>query len=255
MKIRRIAVADCETSGVDTENDRIIQFFIGLMDQSGEWIEKREWLIDPGIDVPQGASDVHGYTTERLRAEGRKDWEKCIQEIGGAILSFTGPTTPIAFFNGSFDLSMLDAEMRRAGYKWSLMDSVHDTVNERGERIKSGLKVVDAFIIDKYRDKYRKGSRKLVDVAPIYDVPVEENAHDAQADCLMTGRIALKQLAGYRGNLNDLHNLQVGAAREQRLSLESYFMESGKKNDDGSDIVIEQGWPWYDSAKKAWESA
>ena len=241
----RIAVADAETTGVRTEEDRIIQFFVGLMGSDGEWIEKREWLIDPGVEVPKGASDVHGYTTERLRAEGRKDWEKCIQEIEGAILSFTGSTTPIAFFNGSFDLSMLDAEMRRAGYSWSLMDATKE----------GRLKVVDSLVIDKYKDRFRRGSRKLVDVAPVYGVPVEENAHDAGADCLMTGRIALKQLAGYRGTLDDLHALQVKAAREQRESLEEYFRRSGRKNDDGSDIVIEQGWPWYDSAKKAWESA
>lgn len=239
MKIDLIAVADCETSGIDTENDRIIQFFIGLMNSSGEWVEKREWLIDPGIEIPEGASNVHGYTTERLRAEGRKDWQKCIQEIECEILRMASPGVPLVFFNGVFDLSILDAEMRRAGYKWSLKYS--------------GLRIVDSFIIDKHKDKFRKGSRKLVDVAPVYGVPVEANAHDAGADCLMTGRIALKQLAGYRGTLEELYVLQIKAAKEQRESLQAYFKKSGKTEPNGDPIILDTAWPWYSVVDESWK--
>lgn len=244
----RLAVLDTETTGIDTENDRIIQAFVGFMGPDGEWIEKREWLIDPGVDVPEGASNVHGYTTERLRAEGRKDWERCIQEIEGTVLSFTGAKTPLVAYNASFDLSILDAEMRRVGYSWSLSGDVHNV--GFGE---FPLFVVDPLIIDKHKDKYRKGSRKLVDVAPHYDVPVEENAHDAGADCLMAGRIALKQLSGYRKSLADLQDLQAQAAVEQRTSLEEYFAKTGKTNDDGSPIVIDKGWPWYSHVRNFWD--
>lgn len=57
----RALVWDCETSGIDVFNDRIVQLFIGIADENGDLIERHEWLIDPGIEVPEGASDVHGF--------------------------------------------------------------------------------------------------------------------------------------------------------------------------------------------------
>lgn len=235
----RVVVFDVETTGVDVENDRIIQAFVGLMGENGEWIEQREWLIDPGIEIPEAASDVHGYTTERIQKEGRVDWQICIGEIESTLLAFTDAGSPLVMFNGSFDLSILTAEMRRSGYVWDLWEAFKS----------EGVPILDPYVVDKQRDKYRKGSRKLVDVAPVYGVPVEENAHDAGADCLMTGRIAMKMLQEYSGEWGDLVSKQVEWAKEQRSSLQAYFARTGKTNDDGTPIVIDTGWPLYDALK------
>ena len=231
-----IVTFDTETTGIDVLNDRIIQAFVGKMSLDGEWIDKREWLIDPGVDVPKGASDVHGYTTERLRAEGRKDAEECIVEIADTILEWAGWNRPLVAYNAAFDVSILTSERRRA--RGSIEFAA--TLSSRG------IPVIDPLVCDKAKDRYRRGSRKLVDVAPVYGVPVEENAHDAGADCLMTGRVCLKQLAQWRGSVAGLHQAQVGWKREQNESLEAYFEKSGKRNEDGSKVVIDRGWPVYD---------
>ena len=226
-KVDKLVCFDVESTGVSVEDDRIIQAFVGLMGMDGEWIEKREWLIDPGIEVPQGASDVHGYTTERIREVGRKDADAAIFEIYCTILEWTNVNSPLVIFNARYDTSILDRELGRQHKRFDM----------------TGISVVDPFVCDKAKFKYRKGSRKLVDVAPIYGVPVEHNAHDASADCLMTGRIAAKQIESWQGTLAGLHDKQVGWASEQASSLEDYFDRSGKREPDGSKIIIDRQWP------------
>ena len=34
-----------------------------------EVIHRRDWLVDPGVEIPDGASAIHGVTTARARAE------------------------------------------------------------------------------------------------------------------------------------------------------------------------------------------
>lgn len=233
MRVENICVFDTETTGTNVEEDRIIQAFVGLMGADGSWRQKHEWVIDWGMDIPQGASDVHGYTRERLEVEGRKDGRECIKEIANAIMALTPRGIPLVAYNLSFDASLLRAEIERAGMPL-----------ESSSWIASAC--VDPFVIDKYRFKFRKGKRNLGTIAPIYGVqPDQSKLHDAAEDCRVTGLIALKQLAGYRGSWDELHALQAREAASQRATLEKYFLESGKRNDDGSEISIDKGWPFY----------
>lgn len=57
-KVDKLVCFDVESTGVSVEDDRIVQAFVGLMGMDGEWIEKREWLIDPGVEVPQDRKSV-----------------------------------------------------------------------------------------------------------------------------------------------------------------------------------------------------
>lgn len=226
-----ICTFDLETTGVDMDNDRILQAFVGLMDHTGEWVQKIEWLIDPGVPVPEGASDVHGYTTERIQAVGRKDNAQAILEIHDAILWATlglGEDVPLVIYNATFDTTMLDREMKRYhGYGFNM----------------AGINVVDPLVIDKGLDKYRRGSRKLVDVAPVYNVPVEENAHDAGVDCLMTGRVALAQLRKVNNTYPELMERQKEWKHEQATSFQEYLRSD--KNPKGADpeAYINPNWP------------
>ena len=226
-KVEKLVCFDVESTGVSVENDRIVQAFVGLMGMDGEWIEKREWLIDPGVEVPQGASDVHGYTTERIREVGRKDPDAAIFESSCPILEWTSESSPLVIFNARYDTSILDRELGRQHKRFDL----------------TGISIVDPFVCDKAKFKYRKGSRKLVDVAPHYGVSTEGSLHDAMVDCRITGHIALKMIESWQGTLAGLHDKQVGWASEQASSLEDYFDRSGKREPDGSKIIIDRQWP------------
>ena len=41
-----------------------------VVDPHGTLAANYEWLVDPGVEIPEEAAAVHGVTTERARAEG-----------------------------------------------------------------------------------------------------------------------------------------------------------------------------------------
>jgi DNA polymerase-3 subunit epsilon len=61
---KRLAAFDIETTGVNPESDRIVTAAVSLLG-GGQPAEHLSWLVDPGIEIPAGASSVHGITTER----------------------------------------------------------------------------------------------------------------------------------------------------------------------------------------------
>lgn len=218
---------DLETTGVDPQNDRIVQAFLGLMAPDGHFSLSQSWLLDPQVVVPQEASDVHGFTAERLAAEGSRDIRGALEQMRAIITAETMNGAALTIFNAPFDTTFLNAELRRHGL---------------AEIDFTRIDVVDPLVVDKGLDKYRKGSRKLVDMAPVYGVPVEGNAHDAGADCLMTGRIALKLLPKL-GDLRAAQARQKAWKAEQAASLQKYFRSTKAGDRCDPNIIIDGGWP------------
>jgi DNA polymerase-3 subunit epsilon len=219
---------DLETTGVKPSEDRIVQAFLGLLGDDGEWLpgKTREWLINPGIPIPVGASDVHGYTTERIAEIGRTDIAVALEEIRQVIAVET-TRNPLVIFNASFDATMLNAELVR--HRIAPLDF-------------GAIQIFDPMVIDKALYKFRKGSgmRKLVAIAPIYGVPVETNAHDAGADCLMTGRVLLRQLLLDPTITNAK---QTSWKAEQSASLQSWFHSPKAGDRQDTSIFVNPGWP------------
>ena len=50
--VRIVGVFDLETTGVDVTADRIVTAHVGLLDASGRVIRARDWLADPGVEIP-----------------------------------------------------------------------------------------------------------------------------------------------------------------------------------------------------------
>jgi DNA polymerase-3 subunit epsilon len=228
-QVEHLGVFDTETTGVDTENDRIVTAYIGVMDRTGTLVETFEWLINPGIPIPEGAAAVHGVTTEKAQADGVAALDG-VTGIVAKLRELVERGIPLVAFNGRYDMTITDREARRHG----IDPLLH-------------FHLIDPFVIDRQVDKYRKGKRKLTDVARHYGFELE-NAHTADADAIMAGRVAWKLIEDtatkYRlTSLDELHAAQAGWAREQGVSLESHFRRVGKLNDDGTPIVIEKEWP------------
>ena len=165
---------------------------------------------------------VHGFTTERIRAEGRKDAREAIFQISQKLDAYDRQGIPIAIQNAPFDLTLMDREMRRHGF---------------GDLFRAPRFVIDGLVIDKSVDKYRKGSRKLVDMAAHYGVPVSENAHDAREDCLMAGRLALKLLEHPKLKpltLAQIHSKTRASKAEQSSSFRDYKIKEARKLTDAT---------------------
>ncbi len=60
---------DTETTGVDVENDRVVTACL-IKIVPGQLAETRNWLIDPGVEIPEAATAVHGVDTEKARNDG-----------------------------------------------------------------------------------------------------------------------------------------------------------------------------------------
>ena len=136
----RLGVFDLETTGVDVETARVVTACIAVLGADGEVLERWDWMADPGVEIPEAASAVHGISTERARAEGRAS-ELVVAEITQTLRTLFGLGIPVVVYNAPYDLSLLDRECRR---------------NEL-EPLVDPSPVVDPLVLDKQVDTYRKG--------------------------------------------------------------------------------------------------
>jgi len=225
---RRLAAFDLETTGIDSESDRIVTAAVSVVGD-GQPSVFHAWLLDPGIPIPPGASAVHGITTERARAEGRPPRE-AVEEIVALLAEQLRDGVPVVAFNARFDLTCLDREARRHG------------ITPLAERVggPAGMLVVDPYVLDKQLDRFRKGKRTLGAVCAHYDVPLDD-AHDSHADALAAARVAWRlgqAFAELRDvDLRALHEQQIAWAAEQAASFEDWLRRQGR------DERIERAWP------------
>ena len=231
-----LALFDLETTGVDCHRDRIVTAAI-IEVLPGPERRVHEWLLNPGIPIPEGAARIHGVTTEQARASGVEP-AGAIFEIAQLLTRAAEGGAAIVGHNVTYDLTMLVAELTR-----------HGMLDQAGAI--AGLRcVVDTFVLDKWADPYRKGSRRLVDVAKHYGVELAEaDAHGAAADALAAGRIAwhlAKRHAWLQtSSVRELHGWQVGWKREQAESFGSYLRRQGKTDDVAREWPIQpppSGW-------------
>lgn len=222
-----IGVFDLETSGIDTTTDRIVTAFVGILDANGDLIRGWDWMVAPdGWVIPDDAAAIHGVTTAHARQHGQPA-ATVIAEILTALAAVDGP---IALHNASYDLSLFAHEAHR----YNLLEDPVAFVD--------GLDVVDTFLLDKHIDPYRRGSRRLTAVSPVYGVELSEaDAHGARADAIAAGRVAQKLLthrAVNRMSVAERLRAQKIWAREQRASLQRFKRTHGEP-----EFTIDLNWP------------
>lgn len=221
---------DFETTGVDPQTDRIVT---GATVYSGEQrrdIRITNWVSDAGgAEVPEGAARIHGYTTARIREEGRPAAE-VVEEIVTALGEAADAGVPIVAMNANFDLTMLEREAERYGV--------------RPLFVRSSPQVIDARVLDKAVDRFRRGKRTLTDLCSYYGVALD-GAHTADADALAACMVA-RRIGNQYPNVGDLaiaelHEQQIVWAREQAEGLADYFRRTPGKENRADSVRTE--WP------------
>ncbi|MGE0172301.1 MAG: PolC-type DNA polymerase III [Oligoflexales bacterium] len=104
-----MVVFDFETTGLDVNNDRIIE--IGaLKTYRGKVIEEFSQLIDPGMIVPDIITKLCGITNEMVQGQPQ------IQEVLPTFLDFLSGSVLVAH-NAEFDFNFLKSVANREGYQ------------------------------------------------------------------------------------------------------------------------------------------
>lgn len=235
---------DCETSGTDTESDRIITCFMRAKD-SDKVVFEQNWVIDPGVEVPKEASDVHGMDTAWVREHGRKDYEDAYCEIGAALDRFAiDEKYVVCGYNVSFDLAILDSNLI-------------PPTGGRGLRLATA-RYIDPVIFSRVFDKYVKGGHQLITVAKRNGIEIEEDRlHAADYDVEVTEKLVPIMLNRAWQELKDLRQgltpdefvtkLQEWQAEQKKgwaLHLTEYFASIGKTEEDGSPITVSGAFPF-----------
>lgn len=97
---------DVETTGVDPEQDRVIQLGAVRVEQ-GEAVARWSALVDPGRPVPPAIQRLTGITDEALRGQPP------LEGVLPAFLEFAGDL-PLVAHNAPFDAAFLRAGLRRS---------------------------------------------------------------------------------------------------------------------------------------------
>jgi len=207
---------DTETTGVDVDADRVVTAALVRRDSRGTAV--RTWLIDPGVEIPEAAAAIHGITTSHARTFGRPSTE-ALEQIADALAEAARAAEPIVAYNACFDLSLLDAELRRHGLR-TVPDRLGGTP----------LAVIDPLVLDRHLDRYRRGKRRLGDLCAHYEV-AGEGLHAADVDVVATLDVlraiarAHPQIAAMTAA--ELHTLQVGAHRAWATSFNEWRAGQG----------------------------
>ncbi|WNM30996.1 3'-5' exonuclease [Streptomyces sp. Li-HN-5-11] len=225
---------DLETTGTDPCEARIVTAAV-IEVVGGEPAGRREWLADPGVEIPADAVAVHGISNERATAEGRPA-DRVADALADVLTGYWKSGVPVVAYNAAFDLTLLSAELRRHGLP-SLRDRLGGA--EPGP-------VIDPYTIDRWADRYRRGKRTLEAVCTEYGV-VLDSAHDASADALAAARLACA-IAGRHPKVAalgpaELHSRQI----EWYAAWAADFQDFLRRKGDPA-AVVDGAWPLREPA-------
>lgn len=230
-----LAAFDLETTSATPASARIVTAALVWMDPTAGVTDSKNWLADPGIEIPAEAVDIHGITTEHARQHGRPAAEVC-KELHDELRVAWEMDVPVIAFNASFDLTVLDAELRR----------------HHGHGFGPLGPVIDPYVIDRAVDRYRRGKRKLGMVCKAYGVELTEDAaHTSDGDAMATVQLALAVAKRHPRiaamDLPSLHTWQAEAHRTWAVEFEGWLRRTkhgeGATEDEVAAIVIEREWP------------
>lgn len=218
---RSLLGIDLETTGTDVEKARIVSGAAVLWG-GGSLTQPREWLSDVGgVEIPAGASAIHGIFTERARAEGRPAAE-VVAEIVETLREHVAAGRPLVAMCAQFDFTILDRECARYGVR-SLWDGLSPVV-------------LDPYVLDRKVSPVRPGKRTLTALATFWCVKIQGIPHQAKTDattaCGVVHAIARRHKWVAREEPSKLHTRQIGWARAQQQARREFWARTGQPVDE-----------------------
>jgi len=204
LKLERpIAFFDLETTGLDVENDRIVEIAISKLNPDGS-TQAFKSRINPEIPIPEAASAVHGITNDMVA--DCPTWE----EIGPRIFAEFEGCDVGGYNSNSFDIPLLFNCFNRIGLFWDYTQFA---------------------MVDVQKIYYQKERRRLADAVRLYLGKEMEGWHDALADITATVDVFKAQYEKYDDlpdNVNDLAIFCNGGRKMADLSGKLVYDEAGR---------------------------
>ncbi len=192
-----IVLIDTETTGLDPENDRVIE--IGLVCfVRGEITLTRNWLVNPGIPVSEESRAIHGITEAELATAPP------FAAIALEVVETLRGRVPVAY-NAEFDRAFVRREVQRT------LPSLRDLP----PALREDVSWIDPLVWAREIDKYEE-SRKLAAVAERLGVKVERS-HRAAEDAEVAGRVLFALRENLPATYGELIRLQNQYASRQEV--------------------------------------
>ncbi|CAM1349087.1 exonuclease domain-containing protein [Tenacibaculum crassostreae] len=199
-----IVFFDLETTGINIAKDRVVEISILKVFPNGNK-ESKTWLVNPEVEIPKEASDIHGITNEKVVTE------PTFKELASQINEMIADADLAGFNSNRFDIPLLAEELLRAGIDFDM--------NNR--------KAVDVQTIF-----HKKEQRTLSAGYKFYCGKDLEGAHSAEADTNATYEILLAQVDKYDDLENTVEALSEFSTHGKRADFAGFVLY----NDDDQEI-------------------
>ncbi|MFA5298663.1 MAG: exonuclease domain-containing protein [Lutibacter sp.] len=197
LKLKKpIVFFDLETTGINIAKDRIVEISILKIFPNGNK-ESKTWLVNPEMEIPKEASDIHGITNERVVTE------PTFNELALQVSDLIKGCDLAGFNSNRFDIPLLAEEMLRANVDFSMKN--RDSI--------------DVQVIF-----HKKEERTLSAGYQFYCGKSLENAHSAEADTNATYEILKAQLEKYEDLENDIKFLDKYSTHIKRADLAGFIV-------------------------------
>ena len=195
----RYIVWDLETTGFRPEADEIIE--IGAMIVDGESVERKSWLLNHDIEIPEKITELTTITKDLLDKEGQEP-AKCLQEFVDLLKTVETNITHNGFnFDIPFVLSALRRHLKYTDEQINavnaplLMGAIDTCMMVKGKKLKMPMESGEQFRHYAYRvnNVRAKGVKSnLTDVCGELGIEIDEKErHRALGDVELTHKVYL----------------------------------------------------------------
>lgn len=182
-----ICFFDLETTGINITKDRIVEISILKVNPDGSE-EKKTWLVNPEMSIPEVVVAVHGITNEKVANE------PTFNQLAKEINSWIKDADLGGFNSNRFDIPLLAEEMLRAGVDFDMKN-------------RQSVDVQTIF--------HKMEQRTLTAAFKFYCDKSLEDAHSAEADTMATYEVLKAQLDRYDDLENDTAFLADFSSRKK----------------------------------------
>lgn len=194
---------DLETTGINIAKDRIVEISIIKIHPDGKE-EQLTQRINPEIEIPKQASDIHGITNEMVLNEPK------FKEFAQRIKEFIKGCDLAGFNSTRFDIPLLAEEMLRAEVDFSMKNRLS---------------------IDVQTIFHKKEQRTLSAAYQFYCQKNLDNAHSAEADTRATFEVLLAQLERYQDLEKDVKSLSEFSTHRDRADFAGFILFDNEGNE------------------------